>query len=267
MRWVALAWACVRRDALIDISYKVSFVFDLIDAMLMVVAYALLAGLFGAQPLDGFSALGFLLVGVAGNAALMTALVCFSQAVRGVQVAGAIKTILTTPTPPVVVMLLSSIYPFVRASVDLCIWLIAAALLGAPLVGLDVSSVAATVIVFLLASAAMAGLGFASAAFAVVFKRGDPVVWLVNAVTMLLSGVLFPTSALPDMAERVSRLLPTTHALDALRATLLAGADLADVAPDALALLGFALIAVPMGLLALAWSVRHARKEGTLGHV
>lgn len=264
---MAKVWASVRKDARIDASYKVAFAIDVVDGLLLLVAYGVLAGLFGAQTLDGFSPVGFLLVGVACNGALLTALVCFAQAVRGVQAAGAVKAVLATPTSPVAVVLLSSVYPFLRAGLDLALWLTAAVLLGAPLAGLTATGVLAAVILFGTAAAAMAGFGFVAAAFAVVFKRGDPVVWLFGAASLLLGGVLYPASSLPPVLTALGRWLPSTHALEGMRAVLLGGAGLADVWPSLATLGAFSLVGVPAGLAVLGWSVQFARREGTLGHV
>ncbi len=267
MRVIDVAWACLRRDFRIDASYKVSFVIDVVDALVLVLAYAVLARLFPGRTFDGFTPLGFVLVGVAANGALMTALVAFAQAVRGVQAAGAIKAVLVTPAPPLLVVLLSSVYPLLRATLDLVVWLVAAVWLGAPLAGLAPAPLLAAAVVFALAALAMAGFGFLSAAFAVIFKRGDPVVWLLGAISLLLGGVLYPASALPPALAALGRGLPTTHALEGMRSALLGGAGLAEVGGSVLALAGFAVIGMPLGLAALAWSIRHARREGTLGHV
>jgi len=70
VRWFAKAWASVLKDARIDASYRVSFVLEAFDGLLMLVAYGFLAGLFGGRALDGYAPLGFLLVGVAANSAL-----------------------------------------------------------------------------------------------------------------------------------------------------------------------------------------------------
>ncbi len=207
------------------------------------------------------------LMWVAGNAAIMTALICFSQAVRGLQTAGAIKAVLATPTPALTVVLLSSIYPFFRAALDLAMWLVAAWLLGAPLVGPTGESLLAAVLVFVVSAAAMAGPGFGSAAFAVVFKRGDPIVWFYGAVSLLAGGVLFPVAALPVWLREAGHWLPTTHALEALRVVLLEGGGISAVRDPLMTLGILALLGVPAGMLALGWSVRHARRTGTLGHV
>jgi ABC-2 type transport system permease protein len=257
------AWACVVRDARIDASYRVAFAFDAIDGLVMVVAYTMLARLFGDTRPDGFAPLGFLLVGIAVNGALMTALACFSQAIRGAQAAGAIKAILVTPTSPLVVVTLSSLYPVLRAFVDVVIWMTAAWACG---VSLAQANLVTAVVVFAVAALAMAGFGFVSAAFAVVFKRGDPIVWFFGALSLLLGGVLYPTSTLPAWLGHLSAGLPSTHALDAMRGALLDGASLAQVAPDLIALVAFAVVGIPLGLVALASAIRVAQQKGSLGH-
>lgn len=260
-------WACVLKDARIDVSYRVSFVIDVVDGLLMFAVYGVLAGLFGDRRLDGFAPLGFLLVGVAANGALMTALVCFAQAVRGVQAAGAIKAVLSTPTSPLAVVAYSSVYPFLRAIFDLVLWLGAAAWLGAQFAGLSAQGLTAALVVFLVAALSMAGFGFVAAAFAVVFKRGDPVVWLVGGASMLLGGVLYPVSSLPPLLVVLAQWMPTTHALHAMREILLGGAGLGAVSSSVWVLVWFGVIGVPLGLMTLAAAIQYARREGTLGHV
>ena len=120
--------------------------------------------------------------------------------------------------------------------------------------------------VFGLAALAMAGLGFVSAAFAVVFKRGDPVLWFFGALSLLLGGVLYPTDTLPPWLAHLSAALPSTHALNAMRAVLLDGASLGQVATSLLSLMAFAVIGLPLGLLILGAAIRMAQAKGSLGH-
>lgn len=257
------ARACFVRDARIDASYRVSFVLDAVDGLLMVVAYTMLARMFGAARPDGFDPLGFLLVGIAVNGALMTAQTCFAQAIRGAHAAGTIKAVMVTPTPPLTVVALSSVYPVARAVLDVVIWLAGAWICG---VSMGRANVGTAVVVFVLAALAVAGFGFLSAAFAVVFKRGDPILWMFGALTLLLGGVLYPTSALPPWLSVLSAGLPITHALHAMRAALLDGASLAQVGGQLLSLAAFAVAGIPAGLAVLAGALGVARQRGSLGH-
>jgi ABC-2 type transport system permease protein len=257
------ARACFVRDARIDASYRVSFVLDAVDGLLMVVAYTMLARMFGSARPDGFDPLGFLLVGIAVNGALMTAQTCFAQAIRGAHAAGTIKAVMVTPTPPLTVVTLASVYPVARAMMDVVIWLAGAWMCGVSMAQANLGTAA---VVFVLATLAVAGFGFLSAAFAVVFKRGDPILWMFGALTLLLGGVLYPTSALPPWLGALSAGLPVTHALQAMRAVLLDGASLAHVAEELLHLAAFAVVGIPAGLAVLAGALGVAQQRGSLGH-
>jgi ABC-2 type transport system permease protein len=61
-----------------------------------------------------------------------------------------------------------------------------------------------------------------------------------------------------------SYLLPTTYSLDALRRTMLQNASLTDVKHDLLALGGFAVVLLPVGLITFHWAVRRAKIDGSL---
>ncbi len=85
------------------------------------------------------------------------------------------------------------------------------------------------------------------------------------AVMGLLSGTVFPIEVMPQwMQTLASSLSPLTHALDALRAALLEGASLSAVGDSLLILAGFAAVLLPLGILALEWGLRHARRNGGL---
>ena len=111
---------------------------------------------------------------------------------------------------------------------------------------------------------ALAAWGITSAAFTLVFKRGDPIMWLVDAVAYVFIGVWFPISILPPALQVVSHVLPFTYALHGLRAALTSGAPLMDLLPDLLPLIGFTLILVPMAAWSLRTAIRYAKRSGNL---
>lgn len=79
--------------------------------------------------------------------------------------------------------------------------------------------------------------------------------------------MLYPTSSLPTGLERLAAWLPSTHALNGCRATMLDGALVSDVWSSIMMLGGWADIGVPLGRWLLARVMQGAREEGTLGHV
>lgn len=263
MTWMLQARALFRRDFLTDLRYRVVLMISLVDAGLILVSYAFLARVFVAARPDGYAPLSFLLVGIAMTDSMTTGLVCLSQGVRNNQQTGTLKALLVLPLSPARLMLLSMPYPAVRSAIDFVIFIGVAAALGLPAGSINVG---ATLVVFVVSVGAVASLGLASAAFAVAFKRGDPVMWALGAATWLLSGVLYPIDVLPAWLQWVAWLLPTSHALAAVRATVITGAGLASVGSDVLVLALFAVVGVPVGLWLFGRAVDHSKRAGTLGH-
>ncbi len=108
---------------------------------------------------------------------------------------------------------------------------------------------------------AMAGLGLASAGVIVVSKEGEPIAWAFGILSGALGGVCFPQFLLPRWLAATARALPTTHALEIVRAAL-NGAEPAS--GSFTMLIAFALSAVALGVLTLRWGLSHARRAGTL---
>ena len=105
-----------------------------------------------------------------------------------------------------------------------------------------------------------------SAGVIIVTKVGDPITWVFTTLTGLLSGVLFPVEYLPTWLQAISLTLPTTHALHALRMTLLQGASVGQVSQPLTILFVMTLMTVPAGLLAVRLGFNRARRSGTLAH-
>ena len=97
----------------------------------------------------------------------------------------------------------------------------------------------------LLALAAL-NLGIFLSVFARTEFQAVQFIPLVVAPQILLSGIIFPVSSEPGWLQVVSRLLPLTYAVDALRDVMLKGADLSwpSVRVDAAVLTGFCLLMV-----------------------
>lgn len=260
--WWTQAFAMVRRDLLIDVRYRLVFVIGLIDAALILVSYAFLARVFEGVPPDGYPPVAFVLVGVALADSLTTAVVCLTFGVRYGQQTGTVKVLLAEPISPTRLMSVSLVYPVLRGAVDFMCFLIVAMALGLPAASINAMSV---VVVFIVAAAAVLGIGLLSAAATLLFKRGDPVLWALGTATALLSGVLYPTSVLPPWLQRIAAWLPTTHALTAMRAAVIDGAGLASLLPE-LAIVGaWAGCGLGVGLAAFEAAAHYARREGTWG--
>jgi ABC-2 type transport system permease protein len=257
------AWAFFKRDLRTDLSYKISFVFQLVDVLLGCGAFFFLARVLGRGAFRGYEPFAFILVGIAVNGYMTTCLACFTQAIRGNQPLGTLKAVLVTPTSAESFVLFSSFYPFVRAALDALLYLAAGTMLG---MSLSRVNFPAALLIFLLSAAAFSSIGILSATFTLVFKRGDPILWLFGGLSWLLGGVYYPIEVLPRFLRHAAELLPITHALVAMRGALLRHASCAELLPQIGVLGGFALVGMPLSLLAFRLGVRWARINGSLSH-
>ena len=257
------AWAFFQRDLRIDLSYKFTFVFQALNILVGIGSYYFLARILGKAVLRGYEPFPFLLVGVAVSGYMGTCLACFALAIRGNQPLGTLKTVLATPTSPVAFVLLSSLYPFVRAAFDAGLYLLAGMMFGLSLARVNIPAV---LLIYLLSLAAFSSIGILSATFILVFKRGDPISWLFGSLSGLLGGVYYPLQVLPRFLQHASQFLPITHVLLGMRAALLHNASILELLPQIGVLGVFALVGLPLSLLAFYLGVRWARITGTLSH-
>jgi ABC-2 type transport system permease protein len=256
-------WVFFKRDLVADWSYRLSFALEAAHIVITVAAFYFLAAVVGRERLDGYASFPFILVGLAANAYMTTCFICFAQAVRGSQLTGTLKAVLVSPISPTQFLLFSSGYPFARATLDAAAYIAGGVLFGLSLAGVNAGAAA---LVFLASLLAFSSIGLLSATFTLLFKRGDPLLWLFGSGSWLLGGVMYPSTVLPPALRDVAELLPITHALRGLRAALLSNASVIDVLPQVQALAVFAAIGLPLSAMVFNLGLQRARMAGTLGH-
>ena len=259
--------AFLKRDLLIEVSYSVSFVFQLASVLLSIASYYFLARFIGSALAPGLDAYGgdyfaFVLIGVALHDYLGTSLDAFSRSIRESQLAGTLEALLSTQTSLPTVILSSSAYPFLWTSLGVVLYLS----LGIGLFGMRLApgNWVAAAVILILAVVVFSGFGILSASFIMVFKRGSPITWLFGGLSWLLGGVLYPVAVLPEWLQRVSALLPVTYAIEGMRAALLRAAPWPELWGSVGPLLLSALAVLPLSLLSFQYATRRTRIAGTL---
>jgi ABC-2 type transport system permease protein len=246
-----------------DVAYKTAIALEGLDLAIGAAAFYYFARVMGDRRPDGYDAFAFLLIGVAVNNAMTTTLTCFAQAVRADRQHGVVKALACAPLRAGAVVGFSAVYPVLRAVGGAFTCLAAGVVLG---LSFHSANVAAALTSAVLAISAFAAIGVLSAVFTLVLRRGDPVLWVFGTLSWLLGGVFFPVAVLPSPLQHLSSLLPMTHALDAVRATLLNGAAIADVKNDLAVLAGFAAVGLLLGVVGLSMADNWNRRTGSLGH-
>src|SRR3989304_1137243 len=193
------AWAFFRRDFRNDVSYRLSFILEVLNIFLTLASFYFLSKLLGERVAGRYAPFPFLLLGMAVNGYMTTALYCFSQSIRGSQQMGVLKAVLATPVSPLGFVFYSSLYPLFRAAVDGMVYLAGGVALGLSLGQMNLLS---ALVLFVLSVLAFATIGILSATFALVFKKGDPLLWVVGGLSWLLGGGFSPLEVLaPLMRE------------------------------------------------------------------
>ena len=259
------AWAFLRRGIVTYLSYRAKLSLGLASLLLSVVTFSFV-GKVVARAGPGFvehygtDYASFVVLGVAVHSVASGGLGCFRAALRREQLQGTLELLLTSALPEPLLVLLSGLGEFAIVAVGGVMFLAAAK--GIFGVSLDVAPAAIPAVA--LYGLFMSGLGMASAGAILITKEGEPVSWFFGALSGLLGGVYFPVDVLPPWLSRISRILPTAHALSLVRPGALE--ESAPAAGHALALLAVSAAAsVAFGVLALRWCLRRARRSGTLG--
>ena len=259
--------AFLKRDFLIESSYKMAFLFTILGSVLPVFSFYFIAKSIDNGESEALTPYGgdyfpFVLVGVALTQYFMTALRSFADTVRRAQTAGVLEAILSTQTNPQAVILLTSVYSFVSSTIHVAIVF----LVGGIFLGVDYSNAnwPAALLAMVLAMASFTALGILSATAILILKKGDPVEWIVGSFSSLVGGALFPVSVLPDWMQFAGQLLPITYALEAMRMSIFQGQSISDLQVPIAVLAAMGLLLLPLSLFAFSTAVTRSRRDGTL---
>jgi ABC-2 type transport system permease protein len=257
------------RDLRIASTYRAPFLFELIEALFGAAMCYYTARFVDSPQLraalpQGDTYFSYALVGFIFFDYLHAALDSFDRSLEEARDSGTLEPLLVTQVPLPVILIGSAIYPFVVTTLRIAVYLaLGAALFHFPLYAAHWLSV---IVVLLATLLAFSGLGIFSAAYLLLFKRGNPAKWFFLGVSSLLGGMLFPVAILPDWLQFIARLNPVTYALDAMRAALLDGASITRLTTTLLTLALFALILLPTSILTFSWALRRTKLTGTLSH-
>jgi len=250
-------------------TYRSPFIFDIIQALFGAATFFYASRfvdspqLRSALPQPG-SYFAFALVGFVFYDYLSVAMDTFDASLMEARDSGTLEHLLVTQTSLPALLAGSAIYPFVITTLRIAIYIAWGAILfHFPLAQANWIGV---VLVLAASLLAFSGLGIFSAAYLLLFKKGNPAKWLLVGLWGIAGGMLFPVAILPDWLQVVARLNPMTHALNAMRAALLGGAGLPQLLPSIGILLLFAVVLLPLSMLTFSWTLSRTKVTGTLSH-
>jgi len=260
-------WAFLKRDFINEVSYKFSFFLQFFGVFFSTLVFYFLSKLFEGSEIPylkpyGGNYFSFVLIGIAFSNYLNVAVRSLSKNIRDAQIMGTLEALLVTQTEIPTIILGSSIYSYVFTSIQVIVYL----LLGVFVFGINFgdANYLGAAIILLLTITSFGSIGILSASFIMVFKRGDPITWLINSLSWLLGGVFYPVQVLPDWLEKISYLLPITYSLEGMRHALLQGYSIKNLAHNIFALLIFSIVLIPVSIFIFSKAVNRAKVDGSL---
>jgi ABC-2 type transport system permease protein len=264
---VRTAWAFVKRDFLIDTSYRTAFLGQLAYIFGGVSLFYYVGRVFDGAMSPALASYGgnyfaFALIGVALTDFLKVSLSTFNVSIRESQMMGTLEMMFLSPVGVTSILIYSSIWSYVVASVRFLAYL----LTGVLLYGFDLqnANLFGGLVVLFVSVLCFSAFGILTAAFTVVFKKGD-ISSLMSIASVFLGGVLFPPEVLPGWLKQASFLLPITHSVSGLRKALIGGETLTGLLPEITTLLLFSLVLFSIGITSFVMAVHRTKVTGTLG--
>lgn len=248
------------------LSYRTGFLLTFVGSVLNILGVFFLSEAFGANlgaSLEryGGTYFAFAVVGVAFSTFMSVGMTGIGSRIREGQMMGTLELMLLSPNRLGVLLFSSSLWSHAQSLVTLGLYLLAGLVLGMDLGRANVPMAALSLA---LAVVAFNALGLIAASVVIVIKQGNPVSLLLGMASVLLGGVLYPTSVLPAWLQAVGQLLPLTHALELMRRSVLGGEGMDTLWGSFLALAVLTAILLPIGLWACARAVRIAQTDGSL---
>jgi ABC-2 type transport system permease protein len=206
---------------------------------------------------------GFVFVGFAMYMWLSGILWGPGTALRTEQMRGSLEAMFLTPTSRLVAL-------FAPPAAALPILVMTFVVMGVAMwllfgVALPLGGVLRSLVVVAFALPALYAIGALFAAGVLRFGEIGPIVQLVRGLFVLTCGITFPVLMLPGWAQALAWVLPPTYIVQDIRAVLLQGLGLGDIAVDIAITVGLTALLAAFAIVTFRVLERSARRNGMLG--
>jgi ABC-2 type transport system permease protein len=132
-------------------------------------------------------------------------------------------------------------------------------------VDLSNANLAGAAVILLVGSVSFLGFGIMAAVLPLLFpERGEEMTFVISSILLLVSGVYYPISVLPDWMEPLATISPATYVLEGMREALLEGTPTLALGPSILPILILGVVTLPIGIAIFGWGERYAKRTGRL---
>lgn len=260
-------WVYLGRRARLWVRFKVSFIFSFI-AMFVTIAIFYFINVFVGEIPEYENYFTFVLIGLAVNQYMQTTLNVYLRTMHNIYWSNWLELILTSPMRLKTFFSGVMTWTYLYATMNVAFYfIIGIFVFGAEFTFPATAWVVIPILVLLIIS--LSGIGLISASmFMLVNAKGDiePIGWGVATISGLVAGVYFPPKYLPAPVQLISKILPQTYAIDAIRRILLnsEGISSHSIQLTIAYLIIFSIILLPLGIFMFNMGIRKAEKDGTL---
>jgi ABC-2 type transport system permease protein len=123
----------------------------------------------------------------------------------------------------------------------------------------------AAIVVLLVASFSFIGIGMMTAVLPLISpEKGTQLGFMAQGILLVISGVYYPVSVLPEWMQFFSTISPATYALDGLRDAILDGDGLTAMGDELWPLVVIGVASIPLGLWVFRRGELYAKRHGKL---
>jgi ABC-2 type transport system permease protein len=124
---------------------------------------------------------------------------------------------------------------------------------------------ASATLVLAVSSLSFVGIGMMTAVLPLISpEKGTQLGFIAQGLLLVVSGVYYPVSVLPQWMQWISVVSPATYTLEGARRAILDGAGTSAIWGDIWPLILIGAIAIPLGLYVFALGERYAKRHGRL---
>ena len=124
---------------------------------------------------------------------------------------------------------------------------------------------ATAAVVLAVSSVSFVGIGMMTAVLPLVSpEKGTQLGFIAQGLLLVVSGVYYPVTVLPQWMQWLSVISPATYTLEGARRAILDGAGVSAVWDDLWPLILIGIVAVPLGLYVFSLGERYAKRHGRL---
>src|SRR6266550_4056194 len=124
---------------------------------------------------------------------------------------------------------------------------------------------ATALVLIAVASVSFVGIGMMTAVLPLISpEKGTQFGYVAQGLMLVVSGVYYPVSVLPEFMQWLAKISPATYALRGERSAILDGASVGSVWGDIWPMLIIGVISIPLGIWVFRRGELHAKKHGKL---